>query len=322
MLNHARGVLRSRRLPGAPCENDRELDAQAEAASRPALAATGGSASSAAPPPDPAVEALLSELALCDPSGAQEPSERQRLYEKLRRDVQKIERANSRRRQECEELLLDAANRAVRRFEECDRQQTAEGALARGKRDLREARDMVRIQEREIKELRELRVALEEEASAKPRTPPAKQQAAPGAAAPGAARARHRGGGGLSGEEVRGALLQDELGEPDETRIKAFLNNENQKFISVIDAVGELSRQLHAPRGAGDAPPKAPACGGGEGAAPSAAGPRPPPNGARRPLGPPPTGLALRREREKEWASYSSVLNDRPSNQMLRLFMC
>lgn len=315
-MNLAKGVMRSGRLPGPLREKEmhevfKTLDAQAVAGAAAKASFEGDTAtSSTAPPPDPAVEALLADVAADDPSAVQDPFERQRAFERLKRNVQKLERANAKRRTEFEELFADVTNLTVRRFQERDRLEAAEANLAKRRRDLREAKEMVKIQEREIRELH----ALLQEAPAKPRTPPVKR--AGSHARPGSQTARSRPKAGLSSEEAKRALLHDKLSGQEESNFHGFINNENEKLFSVIDAVGELSRQLRTEPGgkAGIPFPEST-----EVAAPPA---------QRRSISPPPAVLALRKEKqkalaqgkEKEWASYSNVLKAKPPNHKLFMF--
>lgn len=275
MLRLARGCLRGGRLPGEP--RTRHLfgrfDEEVAAANAAALAK------------EAALDAeLRGFVGLLRPTPPAAPTPEGLSPEehaaKVRRDVRRLERTTAERRQELDSLNSELAKEVLARCRVQDEVAAAKVEVQKRRRFSQEAKDMVRRQEREIQELRNVLAEAFAAAAAAASAPRPQSEAAgggavtvekaaggprplrkklDGSAAPAAAAVVNEPASasadeppsapGLNVAELRGALLPDWQPAPAEAPIWDHLQNENEKLVSVIDAVDELSRQLRASRG-------------------------------------------------------------------------
>lgn len=262
MLNLAKGCLRRGSVPGQPSARhlfDRfDAEASASAAARA--------------PVDPGSQAEVAPITPSPPPIPQTPEglTTEARIAKLRRDIQTLERSTSERRQELDAVNETATKEVLERCRAQDQLRVARSDVQKTRRAIRDAKDMFRIQEKEIQELKQLvaeptcttRRASRGAASSKeiPATfgnngfPPsgafmtaAEMDLAANNFLFGASN-QPLPGGPLTAAELKGVLLHDALPSASEAKIWGHLKSENEKLASVIDAVGELSRQVHSPR--------------------------------------------------------------------------
>jgi len=277
MLRLAKACLKTGRCPGDPRAKHlfQRFDAEEEAARAEAAAAAREEAETSGEPRVPTPPPVAPTPEGCT------PAER---AAKLRRDVRDLARANAERRSELEAVERELKQEVLERYRVNDELRDAKFVFSRSQRELREIRDMKKMQEREIQTLRlqldKLSVKQREpiHPMLAPLPPPgsggradqggAKSSRCPTAdsAPPGRAASQHgaeseaRSGSApappVCVDALKSVLLKDEKLPASEAKLWGHLQSENEKLASVIDAVGELSRELRSPlsaRGGGSA---------------------------------------------------------------------
>lgn len=330
MLSLARGCLKTGRCPGDPRARDffdrfNEQDAAvktAEAEDDARAAEADKAARPITPPP------------LVDTPENLSPEQR---AAKLRRDARDVGRCVADKQKELEAEEREVSREVLERHAANEELRVAKAEFQRAQRSMGEVRDMYKLQEREIQDLlaaiddvyapqptaaelahaaaqSQLQAQQQRRAAQKavelddyygqlPQLTQLPQQAI----AEGRCQSEYSREvvPEVSIEELRSALLRGQRPPAAEAKLWNHLQSENEKLVSVIDAVGELGRQLRTP-------PSQPS--GPTAAIKALAAPRP------RPRGPPRQPLAasiLGLQAPRPLPAYASVLSCRPSSYKL-----